>query len=699
MSLAKLCTRAVPMIITLAALAAPTEAAAQRTDYTYKRNLAPQGITTTDVVICDFAGNHVNTLRGEAILEDGKLITDAALNPTGTSILVLSIDKKKKSATVYETQQYNTTLHKFDNKKTDCTTPLAVGYTSDARQLLIAGSDSILRMYHPTTFKPIRTLTFDYAPTSFVLSDNGYYLATTDGHRVDVYNFETGKGRKAWDFESTVKDMAFSMDNDEFVILTSDGVANCYDTRNFLTKRAIDNLGEGLSCVYNFDGKYLAVLTSPTTIEVVNVLDPDDPRITIDVPEGGAKEIDFVTDTRYSTLLVYNSAADLRVKRMTQLAPYYGKLINEQVNEKMNEWLKMLPDETLEQYQARVNDETRQAQRRLFEAEIATSFADDLVNMATVSLGNYDRTNNVLAVDFDNMPTIFLEVPESDLGAFTKASDLEFKNAKYGVLPNDHFELIYAEVLNKADGKTYIFSNLDRVNLNYMNSDDNVVSLEIIQQQQMEEMRLQQLREKVIAEAKSSNVISDHTSITVDSRVVPDYDADGNRILNYLVNFTYQVEPEFSAVEDFGPGKYRIEESPAASAMLRIVKEAFEGDFAQYLRPGKKLLVKLSGTADASPILHGIPYDGVYGEYVKEPVYQDGQLADMTVTSGTGIKENEQLAFVRACAVKYFLNNNVKSIGEMNTDYTHHIAVSKDKGGEHRRITAEFTIVDAFPAE
>lgn len=35
------------MIITLAALAAPTEAAAQRTDYTYKRNLAPQGFTTT----------------------------------------------------------------------------------------------------------------------------------------------------------------------------------------------------------------------------------------------------------------------------------------------------------------------------------------------------------------------------------------------------------------------------------------------------------------------------------------------------------------------------------------------------------------------------------------------------------------------------------------------------------------------------
>ena len=193
-------------------------------------------------------------------------------------------------------------------------------------------------------------------------------------------------------------------------------------------------------------------------------------------------------------------------------------------------------------------------------------------------------------------------MPETDLTSFNNADDLQFKNAKYGVMPNDHFEMIYAEVHNNADGKTYIFSNLDRVNLNYMTSDDNVVSLDIIQQQKMEELRLQELREKIIAEAKSSNVISDHTNITVDSRVVPDYDADGNKILNYLVSFTYQVEPEFSAVEDFAPGKYRISESGAASAMLKIVKEAFEGDFAQYFKPGKKLLVKLSGTADATPI-------------------------------------------------------------------------------------------------
>jgi hypothetical protein len=44
----------------------------------------------------------------------------------------------------------------------------------------------------------------------------------------------------------------------------------------------------------------------------------------------------------------------------------------------------------------------------------------------------------------------------------------------------------------------------------------------------------------------------------------------------------------------------------------------------------------------------------------------------MTVTPKTGIKENEQLAFIRACAVKEFLNNHIAAIKDMNTEYSHH---------------------------
>lgn len=685
---------AVTACMAAAALTAPF-AQGQKTDYEYKRATAPKGFATNERVVYDWTGNAVNTLRGNHIAKLGKELTDVRLNPTGMSILLLAQDKKRPVVTLFSTAEADRELHKFDKKKSDGV-PAAIGYTADARKLLVVGQDSTLRVYHPQMFNLLQNMKLGFVPTALTVSANGYFLAVTDGSKVDVYNLENGNLRKSWDFDGGVSDMDFSQDSDEFAILTTDGTANVYDTRGFMTKRTIDNLGEGIAMDYNFDGKYLAVATSPTKIEIVNILDNEADRETIDVTEGGTSDIEFINDVRFNTLLAYNTSNAMRVKRMTRLAPYYGKLINEQLNERMNEWMKMLPGETMEEYQARVNDTTREAQRKLFEAEIATSYANDLVNMATISLGNYDRTNGVLAVEFDNMPTIFLSVPETDLTAFNDSKDLKFNNAKYGVLPNDRFELIYAEVFNEADGKTYIFSNLDRVNLNYMSADDNVVSLEIIQQQQMEELRLQALREKVMAEAKQSNVLSDHTSITIDSRVVPDYDADGNRILNYLVNITYQVDPDFSAEEDFSPGKYRIEESPAASAMMRIVKEAFEGDFAQYVKPGKKLGVKLSGTADATPIRNGIAYDGVYGEFIDEPVYQNGQLTGMTVTSADGIRTNEQLAFVRSLAVRDFLTRNVENIDKMKTDFSHHVAVSEGKGGEFRRITAEFTFVDAF---
>lgn len=232
--------------------------------------------------------------------------------------------------------------------------------------------------------------------------------------------------------------------------------------------------------------------------------------------------------------------------------------------------------------------------------------------------------------------------------------------------------------------------------MDFMNGGANLVSLEVLQQQQMEELKLQELRTKIVEEAKKQNVISNHTNITVDSKIVPDYNANGEDILNYQVNFTYQVEPEFSAAEDFPPGKYLVSESGAASSMLKIIEEAFEGDFAQYLKKGKKLKVAISGTADATPIIRTIPYNGVYGNFVDEPIYENGDLTTVTVTKAGGIKENRQLAFLRAEGVKYFLEENVDKLSDMDTDYVFYIEVSQGKGSEFRRISATFTFVDVF---
>lgn len=130
--------------------------------------------------------------------------------------------------------------------------------------------------------------------------------------------------------------------------------------------------------------------------------------------------------------------------------------------------------------------------------------------------------------------------------------------------------------------------------------------------------------------------------------------------------------------------------------MLSIIKQAFEGDLAQYVAEGKKLRVNISGAADGTPIRRIIPYDGCYGDFEEEPVVKDGIMTAITVTGKGGITQNEQLAFLRGYGVKDFLQSNVKNLDKMNADYRYNIAVSEDKGSEFRRIVAELTFVDVF---
>lgn len=669
-----------------------TPATAPKEVYTFKhatpvRHLEPY---TTSLYSND--ATKVQNLRGIDIVSGNDTVTDMRVSPAGNALTVVSRDKKGRyKAGLYDVLNADTRLMKFDSKKFGA--PTACCFTPDARALLVAAGGKIYKL-EMRKYQIIDVIdNVPFAPTAMCMSSNGYFLALSSGNKVAVYNFESKKIRKEIDYDDPVNEMAFSPDNSDFAVLTADGILTIYGTKTFDMRKMADDLGQGLAFAYNFDGKYVGVVTDPDHVMVVNLLRDSD-RDTYE-QTGGASDIVFLSDSNRGTLMAYPQIGAIEVRRMPHLKPYYNKLINEAADRMMDEWLKMQPGETMGEYQARVTDESRRRQRHLFEDAAATEFAGDLLDGQMMQLGQYDRANGVLALDFNQMNTIYVPMPESEVLAIKSTGDLAVSDVQYGVLPDDSFEIVYAKVTNRPTGNSFIYDNHNRARMEYMNADD-AISLELLQQQQLEEMKLQELRQKVIAEAKKQNVISDHTNITVDSKVVPDVDADGNKILNYNISFTYTVEPGFSATEDFGPGKYHVAESGAASSMLRIVKEAFEGDLKQYVKPGKKLLVSLKGTADASPILRGIPYDGSYGEIENEPVTCDGQLTALTVTTKDGIKENPQLALVRAMGVQDFLEKNVEGLGEMKKDYRYSVDVSKDKGSEFRRITAEFTLVDAF---
>ena len=322
--------------------------------------------------------------------------------------------------------------------------------------------------------------------------------------------------------------------------------------------------------------------------------------------------------------------------------------------------------------------------------------ATGLLESSDVSVGNYNPSTNSLALHFNSMPDIFLDVPTSDVNAFSNAGKLEFRNAKYGLNPDDKFELIYAEVYNPENGKTYVFDNLERQSLSRMAEDDNFVSLDIIQKSNMEETALVGIKEDVLTLAKQDQTISDKTHITVNTDAVPAVNADGEKIVNYNVEFTYEVEEEYSARDDFKPGRYHVEESKAAMLMLEIMTKAFENDFKKYMVSGKNVIIKVKGTADASPINRALAYDGKYGEYDGEPVYKNNELNNITLNKKDGIADNEQLAFARALGVKNYIQNKIKGFADMQTNFQHYIEVAKEEGSQFRRISVVYTFVDAF---
>lgn len=666
-------------------------------DYVFPCKQTPRHLEPYANSIFTAGFSRISAMRGDEIVNVGNntKIVNFEVSPAGNTFAIVeeSLKKGSKTASIYSTNEIQYRTHKFDINKYG--TPSAITYTPNARSIVLA-TDRALYIFDTKKFQlegKIEGLGIN--PSRMYFSPNGYYLTLVSGNDAIVLNYEARTVRKRINDDVEINDISFSPNSELMAVITADGLLSVYDTRSFEVRTMIDDLGQGLACSFNDNGKYIAVAVNSSEIELINLVRTSD-RKTLELSEEGLADISFLNDSHNNTLIAYNSSNSLKAHRLLDLEPYYTRLVSETVDSRMNEWLKMLPGETMEDYEKRVNDQSLARQRRLYEDEISTQFAGDLLAMSEISLGSYDRSNNMLSVSFSNLPTILLPVAETDIAAFTSGSDLEIEEAQYGLLPDDSFELIYAKFRNKNDNKTYVYDNIDRRPMELMTSNADFVSLDILRQQQMEEIVLKEIKDKVVEEAKHNNVISDHTNIAVDSKVQPDYDADGNKILNYIVNVSYQVEPQYSAVEDFGPGKYHIQESGAASSMMKIVKQALEGEMSQYLKPGKKMKVVLSGTADATPIVRGIPYDGSYGDFDEEPILIDGVLTPISVSQKSGITTNPQLALLRAAGVRQFIEKNINIPEGMDVDYNYKVSVSKDKGSEHRRITAQFTFPDAF---
>lgn len=636
------------------------------------------------------------TMRDIAI-NDVRKIERIVFNPTGSSIALL---RAKNPISIYSFRDRNKKLFELKEKRKKLKAkpmPVSMCYSADARSFIVGNSLGEILIYDTKEYMPLAYIQGEAPATALAMSSNNYFIAAAAGQNINIWNFQTKELRKAIPMPAVVKEVTFSPDAALLAVTTDDNHLTIIDTKNWDKVDIFDKLGGTLSSPsFHPEGKYISVVKDGKNIEIINLKNGVVEQDIVD-PTGGVTGGRFFKNNQNSEVfLLTNRTKQMVFWDANGLNPFYGKIMGREVDAKMNEWVKMMQGESMEDYAIRVNDETRIKQQQLFAQEVATALAGDRISMDNPFIDGYDASNNMLNIGFKGLPSIGLEVPSNEAGDF-KDGKMKFSNAVYVLNDKDEFELAYVEVTNETTNKVYIYDNIGRTKLTALEADENFVPLEIMQQATREEAQLAEIKEQVIEEKKQDKLITDNTQINVKTEVIPGVDANGKKILNYKVGYQYEViNKEFSAKEDFPSGGYNIERSNAAMSLMKIIKNAFEGDFAKYLSEGKQVKVIITGSADAAPIRGRLAYDGRYGEFVDEPYYKDGNLDNITVTKAGGITQNEQLALMRAAGVKTYIEKNVTTLGNTKNEYEYHVEVAKERGGEFRKINVEFVIMDAF---
>lgn len=525
-------------------------------------------------------------------------------------------------------------------------------------------------------------------PKKVLINKNADVALMMHEDAVDVINLETGAVRKGSPvFSKKVKDIDFAPDYKEFIVLLADGSMQIFNMDAKLSKKNSYRPVAGAQNVrYARKGKY-AVVNTGVAFQVMNLLKSDVEYI-LNVDCDSVLNMDIFYDSFNKEQLLFVQEDVAQFFALDALEQYRLKETEEKVAYAVRAKREKGGDD--------INDEASlKAYALKIQYDYVTEIAGDKIGEGNASLGGYIKTNKTLQINFDNMSAIYVNIPEEDINDIGAIEDLEFSNTIYGLNRYDDFEVIYTKVRNKKTGKEYVFDNLKRATITYDPKDR--VPVEIIILANKEKARLKEQTERAMAEAKEQNFLSDHTHITVNTRVEDtETDADGNKILNYEVSYMYEVEEAFSEQDDFKPGKYVASQSNAATQMMNIIEQSLQGDFAKYITDCKKIIVNITGSADALPIRGRIRYAGEFGDYTNQPATQNGELTTMTVTQANGIRSNEELAFTRAVGVSDQLSKATLGQASVPVEYKYNVEVSNEKGGAHRRIKVVLKFVDTF---
>ena len=641
-------------------------------------------------------------------------VYDFNINPTGASIAV--VNKNAKNIVIVSNREKNVILatikgdkktDPFDEKGRNGTPSVtAMTYSSDAREILAANDFGEIITYSTDGYWTASVIEAGKIYDHIAVSPNGYYIAAAHGSEMDIWDVDAADIKRIVRFAGKVNHVTFSPDSREIAVSCDTSglqIVNAIDHHRTEVTKGIQNVRQAS---FHPDGKYIAYAKADSII-VYNLINHRRAFSTgsirikgepLDIPMSDIMALNFHSNNS-TTTLSHNTGDKVVFWDMSSLPPLYRSKLSEEVDKLMSDWIRQMDGESLEEYRVRVTDDNAARQKAMLLDQAATAIATQVIALEDPFISEeYDMENHTIDIKFEQLDAIKLEVPEEEFQE-VREGDLSYENPIYTLDDMDEFQLVYLEVVNRTTDKTYIFDERDYIieDIKFEDDDIDFIPVAMLQTVNMEMEVLQQQTQEIMEEKKQENVITDKTSITIDTEIESDFDSDGNKIYNYNLGYQYDVSEGFSYQEDFGPGKFIVTESNAAVTMLEAIRTALAGDMKKYVDQAKSIEITITGSADAIPVGR-ILYDGSCGEYVETPYYAKDELSSMTVTDETDIRNNEQLAFIRAASVKVWLENNVEELRANSAKcvYNYRTEVSDVRGGEFRRIIVNIKFRDAI---
>lgn len=641
-------------------------------------------------------------------------VYDFNINPTGASIAV--VNKNAKNIVIVSNREKNVILatikgdkktDPFDEKGRNGTPSVtAMTYSSDAREILAANDFGEIITYSTDGYWTASVIEAGKIYDHIAVSPNGYYIAAAHGSEMDIWDVDAADIKRIVRFAGKVNHVTFSPDSREIAVSCDTSglqIVNAIDHHRTEVTKGIQNVRQAS---FHPDGKYIAYAKADSII-VYNLINhrrafsAGSIRIKgepLDIPMSDIMALNFHSNNS-TTTLSHNTGDKVVFWDMSSLPPLYRSKLSEEVDKLMSDWIRQMDGESMEEYRVRVTDDNAARQKAMLLDQAATAIATQVIALEDPFISEeYDMENHTIDIKFEQLDAIKLEVPEEEFQE-VREGDLSYENPIYTLDDMDEFQLVYLEVVNRTTDKTYIFDERDYIieDIEFEDDDIDFIPVAMLQTVNMEMEMLQQQTQEIMEEKKQENIITDKTAITIDTEIESDFDSDGNKIYNYNLGYQYDVSEGFSYQEDFGPGKFIVTESNAAMTMLEAIRTALAGDMKKYVDQAKSIEITITGSADAIPVGR-ILYDGSCGEYVETPYYAKDELSSMTVTDETDIRNNEQLAFIRAASVKVWLENNVEELRANSAKcvYNYRTEVSDVRGGEFRRIIVNIKFRDAI---